>query len=293
MLRLKNIILKCFIVLFLLSFIYLMSKSTKKSLKGENKINGCLIFLVTNKDLNQLVNLMQRLELVFNNKYNYPYILFNNEEFTNEFKSKITEYTNSKIEFGLIPKEYWNVPEWIDKKRLEKSLTKIKFSINYRQMCRFYSGFFFRHELTLKYDYYMRLDSDSEFQCEFNQDPFEKLTKNNQIKYGFILASQEGFFTMPTLWHTIKEWRNNQSIYLKNNKAIKFISDDDGNSLNKQYCMFYNNFEMAHFSLFRSQSYLNYFNYLDKSGGFFYERWVNDFLIIKIKINFVLILIFN
>ncbi len=277
MVRLNSIILKCLLFIFIV-LIFLMIKSTKKTITQVNKINGCIIILTENKDLNQLISLIQRVELVFNNKYNYPYILFNNKEFTNYFKSKVIENTNSTIEYALIPNEYWNVPEWIDKKKLNESLNKIRFSINYRQMCRFYSGFFFRHELTLKYDYYMRLDSDSKFQCEFQHDPFEKFQRN-EIKYGFILASHEGFFTIPTLWDTIREWINKTTeVYLKinnKNKGIKFISDDNGISLNKHFCMFYNNFEMAHFSVFRSESYLNYFNHLDKSGGFFYERWVN------------------
>ena len=99
-----------------------MIKSTKKTITQVNKINGCIIILTENKDLNQLISLIQRVELVFNNKYNYPYILFNNKEFTNYFKSKVVENTNSTIEYALIPNEYWNVPEWIDKKKLNESL---------------------------------------------------------------------------------------------------------------------------------------------------------------------------
>ena len=32
---------------------------------------------------------------------------------------------------------------------------------------------------------------------------------------------------------------------------------------------------MADFSVFRDENFMSYYNYLDKSGGFFYERWVN------------------
>jgi alpha 1,2-mannosyltransferase len=38
-------------------------------------------------------------------------------------------------------------------------------------------------------------------------------------------------------------------------------------------CHFWSNFEIASLSWLRSQAYLDYFNHLDKAGGFFYERW--------------------
>ena len=38
-------------------------------------------------------------------------------------------------------------------------------------------------------------------------------------------------------------------------------------------CHFWNNFEIASFKIFRNELYLDYFNYLDQNGGFYYERW--------------------
>ena len=36
---------------------------------------------------------------------------------------------------------------------------------------------------------------------------------------------------------------------------------------------FWSNFEIADFRFFRGQQYTDYFDLLDRSGGFFYERW--------------------
>ena len=80
---------------------------------------------------------------------------------------------------------------------------------------------------------------------------------------------------MPSLWLTIKEWlnRNNSAVkYLPKNNYINFVSDDKGESLTSM-CTFYNNFEIAEFNLFRNQAYLDFFEFLDKEGGFYYERW--------------------
>ena len=122
----------------------------------------------------------------------------------------------------------------------------------------------------------MRLDSDSSFQCELNQDPFLKLQK---VHYSFLLSYHEGGFTIPTLWHTVRSWTNKSNVKMNNEhnkKGLSFISDNGGLTLSGHNCMFYNNFEMARFSVFRNKSYIDYFNFLDKSGGFFYERWVSD-----------------
>lgn len=36
---------------------------------------------------------------------------------------------------------------------------------------------------------------------------------------------------------------------------------------------FRSNFEIADMSFWRSKKYEDYFNHLDRAGGFFYERW--------------------
>jgi len=93
---------------------------SEKSTTRETRMNGCIIFLLRNNDLSKLVNLIKRIELVFNSNWNYPYILFNDEPFTTQFKNEIVKHTNSTVEFGH--------------------------SVSYRQMCRFNSGFFFRNK---------------------------------------------------------------------------------------------------------------------------------------------------
>ena len=55
--------------------------------------------------------------------------------------------------------------------------------------------------------------------------------------------------------------------------SLKFVSDDGGVKLSRDMCIFYNNFEVASFSLFRNSTYLSYFDYLDRKGGIYYERW--------------------
>ena len=128
------------------------------------KVNACVLVLLRNKNLIQFAKTMKQFEYVYNQKHNYPYVLLNDEEFSSEFKASIVKYTNSKVEFGLIPRYQWSIPDWIDKSKLKIGLDNIRFTINYHHMCRYFSGFFFRHDLTLKYEYFWRIDYDSNFQ---------------------------------------------------------------------------------------------------------------------------------
>jgi alpha 1,2-mannosyltransferase len=240
------------------------------------KINACIFVLARNEDLIDLVNTIKRLESIFNQKYNYPYVILNNVPFTALFKNEILKHTQSLVEFGQIAKNEWSLPKWINKKRFNYLLNTSHQHVykanlvSYHHMCRYLSGFFFRHGLTLKYDYYWRIDPHLTFTCEFKEDPFRTLYDNDKL-YGFALALHEIPDTIPSLWYTIQKWLI-QSGYTTNKKnALNFISDDQGKTIN--LCHFWNNFEIASFSIFRTESYLNYFNYLDQSGGIYYERW--------------------
>ena len=59
--------------------------------------------------------------------------------------------------------------------------------------------------------------------------------------------------------------------YLAKDNFMGFISNDKGETYN--LCHFWSNFEVASLKFWRSQAYRDYFEYLDQTGGFFYERW--------------------
>jgi alpha 1,2-mannosyltransferase len=250
------------------------SNKNKKNLK----INACIIALIRNWDIYQFSETISRFEKNFNNKYQYPYIFFNDEPFDDNFKNKIKILTKSSIEFVQVSKEAWSFPKWIQIEKYLESLKVIPFKENYRHMCRFYSGFFFRENATLKYDYYMRIDRESIFPCPVKEDPFKRFENDKNLMYGFAVGSGENLKTVETLWPTIKQWldkddnNNKNKMPQKNESMLSFISNDNGASLTYN-CIFYNNFEIARFSLFRSKTYLSFFEHLDKAGGFYYERW--------------------
>jgi alpha 1,2-mannosyltransferase len=143
-------------------------------------------------------------------------------------------------------------------------------SVPYRNMCRFNSGFFFRHPLLAKYDYYWRVEPSIRFFCDLDYDPFVIMRREKKV-YGFTIALPEYPLTIPTLWQTTKEFIKLHPEYLPKDNAMAFLSDDRGENYNR--CHFWSNFEIADLNFWRGEAYMKYFEYLDSKGGFYYERW--------------------
>ena len=248
-------------------------------------VNACIFILSRNSDLRSLLLTLDKFESQFNARFHYPYVLVNHEPFTDEFKSAVLNRTRSRVEFGLIPLKHWWVPRIISKRRfrirLNNSLAQLSRGnvVSYHLMCRYFSGFFFRHKLTLKYDYYLRLDTHVDFPCPIREDPFAELVRRNK-SYGFTIALNEDMGTIPTLWRTIKKWIRKTNRTLRNDHVPELVElmALQNESVPRQSCgfeqfHFWNNFELASFALWRDPQYVEFFEYLEESGGFFYERW--------------------
>ncbi|ORX70760.1 putative mannosyltransferase [Linderina pennispora] len=240
------------------------------------RTSAAFVILTRNKDLKDLRETLVQLEDRFNRKYHYPYVFLNNEPFSDEFKEKISKVVTGVAEFGLIPKEHWSYPEWINQTKaaeVRKDMAERKVIYggheSYRHMCRYESGFFFRHPLMDKYKWYWRVEPGVKFGCEIDYDPFLFMEKNNK-KYGFTISIKEVVETIPTLWKTTMDYMNKRKDLIPESNLMEFVTDEDG-GYNR--CHFWSNFEIASLEFLRSKEYLSYFDYLDKEGGFFYERW--------------------
>ncbi|KAJ2464842.1 alpha 1,2-mannosyltransferase 2.4.1, partial [Coemansia sp. RSA 2320] len=176
-----------------------------------------------------------------------------------------------------IPSEHWSYPDFINqtyaqecRQNLEKQGVFYALSESYRHMCRFNSGFFFRHPLLDELDWYWRLEPDVEYSCDIDYDPFLYMSRRG-IKYGYTIALHEYPETIPNLWATAKDFISLQPEFIRHANGMQWLSDDGGATYNG--CHFWSNFEIGSLNFFRSKEYLAYFDYLDRAGGFFYERW--------------------
>ncbi|TCD71890.1 alpha 1,2-mannosyltransferase 2.4.1 [Steccherinum ochraceum] len=244
---------------------------------GGPRANATFVILARNGDLKGISSSVKQMEDRFNKKYHYPYVFLNEEPFTDEFKTQIQNIISGPIEFGLIPHDDWYQPSWIDEKKATEEREKMVQnrviyggSVPYRNMCRYNSGFFFRHELVQKYKYYWRIEPDVIFYCDIDYDPFLIMQDQNKT-YGFTISLYEYPETMPTLWNTVKEFLQDNQELVSPENAMAFLSDDHGDTYNR--CHFWSNFEIGDLDLWRSEAYMKFFEYLDQKGGFYYERW--------------------
>lgn len=254
-----------------------MSEEARKLLEDNSKVRATFVTLVRNSELAQMSNSIRQVEDRFNSKFHYPWVFLNDEPFTEEFKSVVKELISGDVEFGIIPEEHWSYPDWINQEKAaaaREQMAKDNIiyggSESYRHMCRYESGFFWRHPLLDNYDWYWRVEPDIKLHCDIDYDVFQWM-RDNDKEYGFTISIHEYKETIPTLWKTTKEFIKEHPEYVDKNNMRAFISDDKGKSYN--LCHFWSNFEIASLNFWRSEAYRAYFDHLDHAGGFFYERW--------------------
>lgn len=242
---------------------------------------GVLVMLVRNEELHPARFSMRGIEDRFNHRFGYDWVFLNDKPFTDEFITYTSALASGRTYYGLIPIEHWSFPKWVDQRKAKENMKKMEEddiiyggSESYRHMCRFNSGFFFEHELMQKYDYYFRIEPFVEFYCDMYEDPF-KFMRENKKKYGWVISMYEYDLTIPTLWQTTKDFAKKFPQYIAKYNSLGFLRDDDSDLQDSTYnlCHFWSNFEIADLRFLRSDAYREYFKFLDKTGGFFYERW--------------------
>ncbi len=70
----------------------------------------------------------------------------------------------------VIPDEHWHVPDWVNLTRFDESAkcmerAKVKNAgmMSYHQMCRYYSGFFYKHPALTDFRYYWRVEPNVQY----------------------------------------------------------------------------------------------------------------------------------
>ncbi|KAL0564698.1 hypothetical protein V5O48_017342 [Marasmius crinis-equi] len=260
--------------------------------------NATFVILARNSEVDGVARSIQNIEDRFN-AGRYPYVLLNDEPFTEQFKKwvkfcslleanlivmpvrRISVLTPALVEFGVIPKEHWNQPPWIDEEKASKAregmkAQKIKYgdNVQYRNMCRFNSGFFFKHDLLKKYKWYWRIEPNVKFHCDIKMDPFLFMEQNDKVysqrpTSGFTIAVYEIAGTIPSLWRNVREFMEQHPEYVAENNSMPFLSNNHGTTYN----LFWSNFEIADMDFWRGPAYTAFFEHLDSKGGFYYERW--------------------
>ncbi|OQO14541.1 hypothetical protein B0A48_01419 [Cryoendolithus antarcticus] len=284
------------------------------------RVNAAFVVLARNKELPGVIDSIKSVERHFNQWFHYPYVFLNNEEFNSTFKETIRNYTSSPVEFGKIDPSSWGYPDWVDARVAKEGIAKQGDAAimyggmeSYHHMCRFYSGFFYKHELLLKYDWYWRVEPDIKYFCDITYDPFAAMVKANKT-YGFTIAVKELKETVPNIFRYASAYKRVNNItsqglwemfvepkpekekidelpkgdpkydkekplpedILRGEPGSGTLPEIDPEAMEGEIynmCHFWSNFEIARLDFFRSKEYEDFFTMMDRSGGFWMERW--------------------
>ncbi|KAL9635546.1 MAG: hypothetical protein Q9164_003389 [Protoblastenia rupestris] len=286
------------------------------------RANAALVVLARNQELAGVVQSIKSIERHFNRWFNYPYVFLNDGEFNMTFKETIMNHTSGTVEFGKIDPDMWGYPDWVNLDTAREGIRKQGDAAimyggmeSYHHMCRFYSGFFYKHELLQKYDWYWRVEPDIKYFCDITYDPFVHMERANKT-YGFTIAVKELRETVPNIFryasaykriHNIAsqglwemfampagaslpeddpQWQPPKEVVPVDEDALPqeilntepghgALPDVDPDAMEGEtynMCHFWSNFEIARLDWFRSKEYNEFFDMMDRSGGFWMER---------------------
>jgi len=68
---------------------------------------------------------MRQIEDRFNHQFHYPWVFLNDEPFTQEFRLLTAGMASGDVEYGLIEKNEWQTPEWIDTEKAQEAMEKM------------------------------------------------------------------------------------------------------------------------------------------------------------------------
>ncbi|KAK3339749.1 nucleotide-diphospho-sugar transferase [Lasiosphaeria hispida] len=276
------------------------------------RANAAFVVLARNKELDGVIQSMKSIERHFNRWYNYPYVFLNDGDFNSTFKETVKNYTKATVEFGKVGPDMWGFPDWVDPKVAKEGIAKQGDAAvmyggleSYHSMCRFYSGFFYKHPLLAKYEWYWRLEPEIKYFCDITYDPFLKMIESNKT-YGFTIAVKELRETVPNIFRYASAYKRKNNIasqglwemfvepqpdkepevpedtsplpeeVLRSDPGRNTLPEIDYEAMEGEkynMCHFWSNFEIARLSFFRSKEYEDFFQMMDHSGGFWMERW--------------------
>jgi alpha 1,2-mannosyltransferase len=202
---------------------------------------------------------VQRFDNYFNNAFNYPVIIFYEPgDISEADRNRMRASTSSTLFFQRVEFE---LPPYVNKTMISKHCSQLaKFGLGYRHMCRFHALKVYQEPIleTDGLEYIWRLDDDSVFTRPVGYDVM-RFMRNRKLQYAYALLSVDSLDCIVGLEEAIQRYAKFMSITPRSDWQLPTIV--------------YNNFEISAASFWRSTSYRQFINYIDRLGGIYYYRW--------------------
>lgn len=96
--------------------------------------------------------------------------------------------------------------------------------------------------------------------------------RDNNMKYGFNMNILDDARSFPSLWSRTRSFINAHPELIHPDADLDWLLDSH-NSGDYNNCQFFSNFEIGDLNFFRGEANERYFDWLDRGGGFYYERF--------------------
>ena len=200
----------------------------------------------------------------FNHKHHYAILIFVND--ISRWRH-VQFISSSRVHVIQINQTEWNLkqsgPEIF---YLKSAHLHPGFSRNYRQMSRFAAGFLFSHPVVSRYDYVIKLDSDTYISSQPVLNPFSQMYKK-KAKIGVWISYSDIEDVTEHLWDTFVSYVTEYKLKIR---QPGLLMDSTGKYKNTN---FYGSFIAFNPKYSRSKEYKHLFDYFDKEDGFMKYRW--------------------
>ena len=210
---------------------------------------------------------LQRLHEHFNHMHHYPLVLFVDDPLKWQYLQFVVSI---RVHVVQVNASDWAVPpgtgEYPELFMLKSSPAHTGFSVQYRQMSRWSAGYLFSHPALERYEYVLKIDSDSFAYAPWTKDPLLEMHRKN-AKMGYWISYQDTPDVTEGLWDAFVAYVRKRKLTLK---QPGLIMDAEGRfkRTNLYGCLI-----GAKTEIFRSQEYKDLFQHFDNLNGFMLHRW--------------------
>jgi alpha 1,2-mannosyltransferase len=246
-------------------------KEVTNSLLGDTsaKVKGAFVFIMIHPSDESVRNMQRALLLLhqhFNKDHHYPIVLFVDDPSPWQY---IQALTSARVHLVPVSDAEWQVPNSTDYPetfKLQSVPAHAGFNLNYRLMSRFAAGAMLAHELIARFEYVIKIDSDTFARADWEGDPFVNMA-TKKAKFGFWISYSDMDDVTVKLWETFVQYVVQNKLKLK---QPGLLLSDQGKYRNTNM---YGCFIGAKTSLFRSVEYQQLFHHFDDAGGILKYRW--------------------
>ena len=199
-----------------------------------------------------LSSMLTSLERFFLRNFSYPVVIFQETDLS--FLRQ--QFPSLDMFFQTVSFE---IPNFVNSSKVVFNIPCLS-HISYRHMCRFQSKLVYEEPILFGLQFLWRLDDDSQILAPIQYDLFQFM-KQRSLLYGYVIQHFDSYKCTTNLWPAVDKFVN------ENRVTPTFFHEW------KEPQIIYNNFEISSSSIWRSESYQRYVNYLDRLGGIYYFRW--------------------